>query len=84
MLRRKLAKARFSLKTEKKKTSNAAIEVDDLKRQLSCLGKDNKKLIEESDKKEADLRDRKAKPKELEKSLDLEKVNIIIMFFYCH
>ena len=58
--------------------------MDILKKYISCLSEDNKKLVEEIDKKEAELQDCEAKLKELEKSLDLEKVIIILIVFRCY
>ena len=83
MLKNKLVEVEFILGVEKKKSFEAATKANGLRRQLSCPHEHNKKLIEESCKNEAELQDCKVNLKELEKSLDLEKVMITHMLCCC-
>ena len=71
------------LDAEKKKSSEATAEAYDLRGQLLLLDEHNKNLVEDSGKNEAELQDCKAKLKELKESLDLEKLMIIQILFYC-
>ena len=82
-LKNKIVKAEAILDAKKKKSSEATAEADNLRTQLSGLNEHNKKLIEESGKNEVELQDYKAKLKELEESLNLEKVSITQMLFCC-
>ena len=76
-LKNKLVEAEALLDAKKKKSLEPIAKTDDLTRQLSCLDEHNKKLVEQSGKSEAGLQDCKAKLKELEESLNLDKVIII-------
>ena len=81
VLKSKLVQVEAMLDAEKTRSSETIADADKLRMQLSCLNQHNKRLVEESHRREYKLQDCRAKLKELEKTFDLEKVIIIHVFF---